>query len=129
MTHNTPALNPLITDTNKREALKGEILKLARTQLLKPDAGLQFEGIDFSNPTPEGATLLLILQDICKTHREYSIINWTGGVSLVRTADVEKLKSEYRDVNEKNNFIIRGGSEKAADLATNIATPAGAQKG
>ena len=127
MTNNKQAVSPL-TDTFKREQIKGEILKLAQAQLIKPDSGMQFEGINFANPTMEGAALLLILQEICTVHREYSLVNWTGGVSLVRTADVDKLRADMRDVNEKNNFIIKGGTDKAADLANNVATPAGGEK-
>lgn len=117
-----------LTDTFKREQIKAGVLKLAREKLVKPDAGLQFEGINFANPTMEAATFLLVLQEIVTVHREYSLINWNGGVSMVRTADVDKLSAEYRGVNEKNNFIIRGGTDKSADLAGNIATPAGSEE-
>jgi len=127
MTNNTQPVSPL-TDTLKREQIKQGILNLARTKLIKPDAGLQFEGINFAEPTMESATLLLVLQEICTANREYSLINWQGGVSLVRTADVEKLKSDLRDVNEKTNFIIRGGTDKSADLAANIAAPKGSDE-
>ena len=42
--------------------------------------------------------------------------------------DVEKLTSDIRDVNEKANYIIRGGTDKAADLAAHIAAPTGTIK-
>lgn len=119
----TPTLNPLITDSKKRAEVKAALLNLAREKLNKPDSGFQFEGISFSNPTPEAATLLLILQEICTETQMYSIVNWNGGPALVRTADVDRLSDTYRHVNEKANFIIRGGTDKAADLAGNTATP------
>lgn len=121
-------LNPAITDTKKREQIKQSILLLAQQKLNKPDSGFQFEGISFDNPTPEAATLLLILQEICTETRLYSIVNWKGGPALVRTADVDRLSEAYRNVNEKANYIIRGGTDKAADLAGNIATPVGTPK-
>lgn len=117
-----------LTDSLKRAKIEGEILKLAKKLLVKPDACLDFEGVNFAEPTPEAATLLLILQNITKKHREYSLVNFRGGVALVRTEDVEKLTSDIRDVNEKANFIIRGGTDKAADLAANIAAPTGTVK-
>jgi hypothetical protein len=117
-----------LTDSLKRARIEGEILKLAKKLLVKPDACLDFEGVNFAEPTPEAATLLLILQNITKKHREYSLVNFRGGVALVRTEDVEKLTSDIRDVNEKANFIIRGGTDKAADLAANIAAPTGTVK-
>lgn len=113
-------LNPAITDSLKREKIKADIIDLARKVLVKPDAGFQFEGINFSNPTPEAATILILLQEICSTHREYSLVNWNGGPALVRTADVDRLSESYRTVNEKANFIIRGGSDASADLAANL---------
>lgn len=119
----TMTLNPAITDSKKREQIKQSILLLAQQKLNKPDSGFQFEGIRFDDPTPEAATLLLILQEICTETRQYSIVNWNGGPALVRTADVERLSETYRTVNEKANFIIRGGTDKAADLAANTATP------
>lgn len=117
-----------ITDSLKRAKIEGEILDLAKKLLVKPDACLDFEGINFANPTPESATLLLILQSITKKNPRYSLVNFSGGVALVRTEDVEKLKSEYQDVNEKSNFIIRGGTEKAANLADHIAKPTGSEE-
>lgn len=122
-------LNPLVTDTKKREALKLELLAFARKHLQKPDSSFQFEGISFDNPTPEAATLLLIVQEICRETRQYSLVNWPGGPALVRTEDVDRLTEAYRNVNEKSNYIIRGGTDKAADLAANIAKPTGGEEG
>lgn len=121
-------LNPAITDSLKREKIKNQILELARQKVVKPESGFQFEGIRFDNPTPEAATVLLILQEICAEHREYCIVNWNGGPALVRTQDVDNLKEEYRTVNERANFIIRGGSDKAADLAANLPTAHNGEK-
>lgn len=118
-----------ITDSLKRAKIEKEVLALARRLLVKPDSCLDFEGINFADPTPEAATTLLILQNITKKHREFSLVNFKGGVALVRTEDVEKLKSDIRDINEKSNFIITGGSDKAANLAANVAEPAGTIKG
>lgn len=121
-----PILNPLITDSVKRARVKEAILALAQKQLAIPDRGLQFEGIDFRNPTPEGATLLLILQEICKD-RKYSIISWSGGVSLVRSEDVDKLSKEYQGINESSNMIIRGATDKSQDLLVHTASPINAE--
>lgn len=117
-----------LTDSLKRAKIEGEILKLAKKLLVKPDACLDFEGVNFAEPTPEAATLLLILQNITKKHREYSLVNFKGGVALVRTEDVEKLQGEILGINEKSNFIIRGGTDKAADLAAHVAAPTGTIK-
>lgn len=111
-----------ITDSLKRSKIEGELLALARKTLVKPDACLDFEGVSFTDPTPEAATVLLILQNLTKKHREYSLVNFKGGVALVRTEDVEKLSAEIRDINEKSNFIVKGGTDKAADLAANLPT-------
>ena len=119
----TQPLNLAITDSLKRAKIKADILALAKKQLAQPERGFQFEGINFNNPTPEAANILLLLQEIVTEHKEYSLVNWNGGPALVRTQDVENLQSEYRDVNEKANFIIRGGTDKAADLAGNLANP------
>ena len=118
-----------IPDSFKRAKIEKEVLALARRLLVKPDSCLDFEGINFGDPTPEAATTLLILQNITKKHREFSLVNFKGGVALVRTEDVEKLKSEIRDINEKSNFIITGGSDKAANLAANVAEATGTIKG
>ncbi len=117
-----------LTDSLKRAKIEGAILKLAKQLLVKPDACLDFEGVNFAEPTPEAATLLLILQNITKKHREFSLVNFKGGVALVRTEDVEKLKSEILDINQKSNFIIKGGTDKSADLAAHIAAPTGTVK-
>ena len=115
-----------VTDSFKRARIEGELLALARKTLVKPDACLDFEGVNLDDPTPESLTLLLVLQNLTKKHREYSLVKFRGGVALVRTEDVEKLSADIRGVNEKNNFIITGGSDKAADLASNVSTPVNA---
>lgn len=117
-----------LSDSLKRAKIEGEILALANKLLVKPDSCLDFEGINFADPTPESATLLLILQSITKKHKKFSLVNFKGGVALVRTEDVEKLAADVRDINEKSNFIITGGSEKAANLADNVAVPTGTIK-
>lgn len=115
-------LNPAITDSLKREKIKAGLLEIFRQNLTKPERTFQFEEIRFDNPTPEAATILLLLQEICTEHREYSIVNWSGGAAVARTQDVDNLSESYRTVNENANFIIRGGTDKAADLAGNVAT-------
>jgi hypothetical protein len=58
-------------------------------------------------------------------------VNWPGGISLVRTAQVDALAQNDKtmvEFNEGKNFIIRGGSDKAADLFNNAANPTGTIK-
>ena len=123
-------LNPVgaLSDFLKRNKIKGEILNLMRKRHPGIDRGLQFEGVTLSDPSPEHATLLLVLQDILTNHPEFDLVQWPGGVALVRKAQTESLDKSIREVNEKTNFIISGGSDKAANLADNVAAPTGTVK-
>jgi hypothetical protein len=125
--------SPLIAwaDFRKRRELKFALLKLMRERAAGMENAIQFEGITLDNPTPESATILLVLRDIVNEDRQFSIVQWPGGISLARTANVDNLAKEQQQVNESANFIIRGGSDKSADLlsADNIARPTGSYKG
>lgn len=121
--------NPLVAfaDYQKRRNLRNELVALMEKRAPGIENGLQFEGITLDNPTPEAITLVLVLKEICE-NRQYSMVNWPGGISLVRTAQVDALASKDKAMvehNEEKNFIIRGGSDKAADLFNNAATPTG----
>ena len=111
MTQSIPVL-----DTVKREAIKAELIALMRNRAPGTENGLQFEGVTLDNPTPENLVTLLILRDLCSEHRQYSIVQWPGGISLVRTAQVDALEKAIQDVNEKHNYILRGGSDKIGAL-------------
>jgi hypothetical protein len=124
--------NPLVAfaDFKKRRNLRNELLALMAKRAPGIENGLQFEGITLNDPTPESITIVLVLKEICED-RQYSIVNWPGGISLVRTAQVDALAQGDRamvDFNEEKNFIIRGGSDKAADLFGNAAAPTGTVK-
>jgi hypothetical protein len=112
-----------VLDSQKRLELKNELLTLLRKRQRDVERGIQLEGITLDNPTPETMTLILVVQDIVREHREYSVIQWPGGISIVRTAGVDTLNKDFQEVNEKSNYIIRGGTEEAADLFNNPAKP------
>lgn len=112
-----------VLDSHKRLELKNELLTLLRKRQRDVERGIQLEGITLDNPTPETLTLILVVQDIVREHREYSVIQWPGGISIVRTAGVDTLNKDFQEVNEKSNYIIRGGTEEAADLFNNPAKP------
>jgi hypothetical protein len=119
--------NPLVAwaDFRKRRALKIELLALMKNRAAGMENGIQLEGVTLENMTPENATTLLVLQEIVNEDRQFSLVQWPGGISLVRTGQVDNLSKEQQDVNVKANFIIRGGSEQAGDLFNHAAKPTG----
>lgn len=124
--------NPFVAfaDYKKRRTLRTELLALMANRAPGIENGIQFEGITLDNPNPESITIMLVLKEICED-RQYSMVNWPGGISLVRTAQVDALASKDKamvDFNEEKNFIIRGGSDKASDLFNSAATPTGTIK-
>ena len=118
MTNPTSAL-----DSQKRLELKNQILDLMRKRHRAIDRGLQFEGVTLDNPQPEHFALILVLKDILQTHKEYSVVQWSGGIALVRTAQVDALNPDYQKVNEKSDFIIRGGSDNLDIFEDRAPTP------
>ena len=121
-----PNLNPAITDSAKQAKIEAALLAHFRSHLVKPWALVDFPGIQFTNPTPEAATTLLILQSIVSKNRDYTLINFSGGVAVVRTADYETINKDYQQVNENANMVIRGGTDKSADLLDNLPAPVNA---
>lgn len=115
----------VVFDSKWREQLKADILEKIRKRHPGIDRGLQIEGVTLDNPTPENLAVLIVLQEIVATMREFSIVQWPGGIALVKTGQVEKIDKAYLDVNENSNYIIRGGSDKAVDLFDHVATPTG----
>lgn len=120
MTDITPALDP-----QKRLELKTQLLDLLRKRHPGIDRGLQIEGVTLNNPTPENFALVLVLQEILKESREFSVVQWPGGIAIVRTAQVDSLSPDYQRVNEKANFIIRGGSDNLDSFETLVPKPIG----
>jgi len=112
---NLPALDP-----QKRAELKAELLGLLRRRHRGIDRGLQLEGVTLDNPTPQNFALILVIQDILKETREFSVVQWSGGIAIVRTAQVDSLSKEFQTVNENADFIIRGGSDKVADFEDRV---------
>lgn len=119
--------NPVVAfaDYRKRRELKHALLALMSKRAPGMENGIQFEGVTVENPTPETLTIVLVLQEIATEDRQFSIQNWPGGIALVRTAQVDALSKDIAAVNENANFIIRGGTDKAADLLNNAARPTG----
>lgn len=118
MTNVAPALDP-----QKRAELKTELLNLLRRRHRGIDRGLQLEGVNLDNPTPENFALILVIQDILQESREFSVIQWTGGIAIVRTAQVDSIAPEYQKVNEGADFIIRGQSDKVEDFPNRVPIP------
>ena len=112
-----------VLDSVKRAELKVELLNLLKQRHRVIERGIQLEGVSLDNPTPETLTLVLVIQDIIREHREYSVIQWPGGISIVRTAGIDNLNKDFQQVNENSNYIVRGGTEEAADLLNNPAVP------
>lgn len=119
--------NPVVAfaDWKKRRDFKNELRALMSKRAPGMESGVQFEGVTLDNPTPANATILLVLRELVNEDRQFSIVNWPGGISLVRTAGVDNLDKAIQNVNENANYIIRGGSDKAADLLNNAARPTG----
>lgn len=120
-----PNSPPVVYDSKWRNELKIEILHLIKKRHPAIDRGLQFEGVTLDNPSDQSIATILVLQDILRDMREFSLVQWPGGIALVRTAQVEKLDKAYQEVNENANYIIRGGSDKLDDLTEHAATPTG----
>ena len=123
MANNTPSSSAL--DSNKRAELKTELEQLIRKRHPAIDRGLQFEGVTLLNPDERSLSIILVLQEIIRENREFSLVQWPGGIALVKTGQVDNLNKDYQKVNEQANYIIRGGTEKAAELLDNAAAPAG----
>jgi hypothetical protein len=119
--------NPVhfLQDVLKRRKLKAQILGLMDAKGKGMERGLQFEGVTLDKPTPQNFTVIMLLQEILRERRDLGLVQWPGGVSLVNKRDIDALAAEYREPNEKTNFIISGGTDKAADLLSNIAKPTG----
>ena len=119
--------NPVhfLQDVLKRRKLKAQILSLMDAKSRGMERGLQFEGVTLDNPTPQSFTVIMILQEILRERRDLGLVQWPGGVSLVNKRDIDALSAEYREPNEKTNFIISGGTDAAADLLGNVAKPTG----
>jgi hypothetical protein len=117
-----------VLDSQKRSELKAELLALLQKRHRVIERGIQLEGVSLDDPTPETLTLVLVVQDIIREHREYSVIQWPGGISIVRTAGIDNLNKDFQEVNENSNYIVRGGSEEAADLLNNPAVPDSGEK-
>jgi hypothetical protein len=119
--------NPIVAfaDYRKRRELKLALLNLMSKRAAGVENGIQFDGITLDNPTPQALTVVLVLKEIVNEDRQFSLVNWPGGISLVRTEAVDGLDKDVRRVNEGANFIIRGQSEKSADLFNNAARPTG----
>lgn len=110
-----------------RRQLKKELIKLITEKHSALDRGLQFPGVTHDNPSPASMTIMLVLQDILRERRDLSIVNWAGGISLVRRGQVEEIPDDMRKVNEDANFIINGGTEKGAKLTEYAAVPVGSE--
>lgn len=114
-----------VFDSKWRTELKLELLQLIKKRHPAMDRGLQFEGVTLDNPTEQSLATILVLQEIVTQMREFSLVQWPGGIALVRTGQVDKLDKAYQEVNENSNYIIRGGSDKAADILDHAAVPTG----
>lgn len=119
---------PVAFDSKWREELKKELIHLIKKRHPAIDRGLQFEGVTLEDPNEKSLATLLVLQEIVAQDRAFSIVQWPGGIALVRTAQVDNIDKAYQEVNENSNYIIRGGSEKAADLFDHVATPKGPEE-
>lgn len=119
--------NPILAfaDWKKRRDFKNELKVLMHKRAPGMENGIQFEGVTLDNPTPENATILIVLRELVNEDRQFSLVQWPGGIALVRTAGVDNLGKEYQQVNENANYIVRGGSDKAADLFANAPRPTG----
>ena len=120
-------MNPVhfLQDVLKRRKLKKQILSLMDSKGAGMERGLQFEGVTLTNLTPQNFTVVMLLQEILRERRDLGLVQWPGGVSLVNKRDIDALARDFREPNEKTNYIISGGTDKAADLLANAAKPTG----
>lgn len=123
MTNNLPPIAAL--DSKFRQNLKFELLELIRKRHPAIDRGLQFEGVNMASLDDKGLAVVLTVQEILQQNRDLSLVQWPGGIALVRTQQVEQLNPDFQHVNETANYIIRGGSEKTEDLTNYVAVPTG----
>lgn len=109
------------------EDLVASVLRFFRTRKFGIEGGMQFLDLDLADPHPKDIRTVKVIQTILQRHREYSVVQWPGGLSLVKTAQVDALSPAYQNINESTNFIVRGGSDKVHDLLGDapIATPKG----
>ena len=110
-------------DSQKRAELKAQLLDLLRKRHRAIDRGLQLEGVTLDNPTPENFALILVIKEILQENREFSVVQWAGGIAIVRTGQVDNLNKDYQAVNENSDFIIRGGSDKLFDFEDRVPKP------
>lgn len=113
--------------TEKLEDLVQTVLRFMRSRKRGIEGAWQFVGLDLADPKPEYINDIRVIQTILQRHKEFSIVQWPGGVSLVKTAQVDALSPAYQQINEATNYIVRGGSDKVADLIGEApeATPTG----
>lgn len=111
----------------KLEDLVTTMLRFFRTRKLGNEGGMQFIDLDLADPKPQDIVTVKVIQTILQRYREFSIVQWPGGLSLVKTAQVDALSEAYRHINESTNFIVRGGSDKVSDLLGDapVAVPTG----
>ena len=109
-----------IQDSKKHKAVVEQVIQLLDSRRLRIERPcLQFEEVNFQNPTPEHVTFLRVIEEILQQPR-FSLVQWSGGPSLVYTDDVDTLDASMRAVNTNAHFIIRGGtdaSQKLSDMA------------
>jgi hypothetical protein len=99
--------NPLKTihDSQKRKEYKAVLLGLlARTQ----KAG---DGIQISPGEGESGIWSPVIEEILRENRQYSLAMWPEGPAIVRTADIDALNADFRQVNESAQFLNRGGQD------------------
>lgn len=102
-------------DGKKKKELKEELLATLRQNLRNTNDALDLEGVDFrasglSKAEAEKAALLMeAIQELVREHREYSIVDFSGGLTIVLTRGVEALPKELREFNERIGIIERGG--------------------
>lgn len=112
----------------KLDDLVESLIRFFRTRKFGMEGGMQFIDLDLADPKPQDFDTVRVIQEILRRYpRQYSIVQWTGGMSLVKTAQVDALSQEYQQINQATNFIVRGDSEKVRDLLGDapIAAPTG----
>lgn len=99
--------NPLKTlhDSKKRREYKVALLDLLKRTTKAGD------GIQLTMPATETGIWSPVIEEILRENRQYTLAMWPEGPAIVRTADVDALNPQFREVNESSQFLNRGGAD------------------
>lgn len=102
-------------DSKLRKQIKENLFAVLRKNLRYSGQALDLAGIDMLGVDADGnvkethAIALQAIEELCREHPEYSVVDFKSGVTIVLTRDVDALDDTIRAFNEKIGVIQRGG--------------------